>query len=433
MKYIIQESSILGGKLSKHQKIKVIGAGISGLMAGFYLKKRGFDFEIIEQSKKAGGLLGTQSLPEGIVESGANGFIWCPELQEVADDLGLELMAPDKTAKKRFLVRDKKLHRYPLNLLESLNLTAKAIWPHRQTLETAADFGDTYFGKAFTNHLLGPGLAGIYAANPQQLSFPGALSRIAKIMNKSDLMPLALFKNRGERSKNTNGAKGRIGTHSFKGGMGDLTSALSKHLEAHISYETDGLGLKASNDQLLITIPAFQSKHFFDGALSQMLDDVQYTPLISSTFFFQRKDLANFQNGFGCLIPRTEGLVTLGILFNSCIFPNRSTSPDLLSLTCILRDDSPKLDLIKSSDKAIEELILKELDQLFDLQGNPVNKIIKRWPQAIPVYSPELYRNWFKMDHLLKTEYPHRNLFGNYTGEISVRAICQTASKIGLA
>ena len=432
MKYIIQEHSILGGKLPKHQKIKVIGAGISGLMAGFYLKKRGYDFEIIEQSKKTGGLLGTQELKEGLVESGANGFIWCPELQEVADDLGLELMAPDPLAKKRFLVRNKKLYRYPLKVRESLKMTAKAIWPHRQKLETAADFGDTYFGKAFTNHLLGPGLAGIYAANPQQLSFPGALSRIAKMMNQSDLLPLALFKSRDGNSENPNKAKGRAGTHSFAGGMEDLVAALTKHLEAYLTYETDGLALKAAKENLLITIPAYQSKHFFKGPLFQMLDQVQYTPLISSTFFFKREDLTAFQNGFGCLIPRTEGLVTLGILFNSCIFPNRSASDDLLSLTCILRDDSPNLDLLASSDAAIEALIVKELDQLFKLRGKPVNRVIKRWPKAIPVYSPELYHNWFEMDRLLKADYPNRHLFGNYTGEISVRALCQTASKIGL-
>lgn len=415
----------------KSKPLRVVGAGIAGLLAGFFLKKRGFDFEIIEQASVPGGLLGTRKMEHGLAEQAANGFLWCSEMQEVADGLGLEVIGPLETAKKRFLVRGGKLRRYPLSVSESLVMAGKAILPHRTQLQTAADFGKIYFGAAFNRQLLGPGLAGIYGARPEELSFPGALSSVAKIMNQSDSLPLALLKNRRANKVVTPAGKKPLGTHSFKAGMGALVESLTEHLKDHLRLDTDGLHYKDAGDPLLITIPAPQSKHFFSGRLYELLDQVKYTPLITTTLFFHKKDLVKYTDGFGCLIPRNEGLQILGVLFNSSIFPHRSNKEEIVSLTCILRDDTPQLDLFALPDEGLQDLLVSELDQLFGVQAPPLEYSIFRWRQAIPLYSPTLYKNWFEMDSLLQTEYPNRHLFGNYTGQISVRGMCQSAWRIG--
>jgi hypothetical protein len=56
--------------------------------------------------------------------------------------------------------------------------------------------------------------------------------------------------------------------------------------------------------------------------------------------------------------------------------------------------------------------------------------VITKWENGIPLYSPTLYESWFSMDEILKNQFPNRNLFGNYTGEISVRALAQSSDKI---
>ena len=72
--------------------------------------------------------------------------------------------------------------------------------------------------------------------------------------------------------------------------------------------------------------------------------------------------------------------------------------------------------------------LFADLDLLFDVRGNPLDYVIFRWPRAIPLYSPELYRHWFELERLLKEEYPHRQLFGNYTGQVSIRGMCEAAA-----
>ena len=130
------------------------------------------------------------------------------------------------------------------------------------------------------------------------------------------------------------------------------------------------------------------------------------------------------------MIPRKEGLNILGILFNSCIFDHRVKNDDLISLTCLLRDDSANKEWLDEDDNQLKMLIIKDLNILFGVKQNPLEVVITKWENGIPLYSPTLYGSWFSMDEILKKQFPNRNLFGNYTGEISVRALAQSSYKI---
>ena len=143
-----------------------------------------------------------------------------------------------------------------------------------------------------------------------------------------------------------------------------------------------------------------------------------------------RHFIDNFKPGFGCLIPKNEGLNILGILFNSHIFEHRVVSDEIESITCIMRDDSANLEWFSMPKGEFKQLIINDLDQIFGIEKEPLDVIVSKWENGIPLYSPTLYRSWFEMDEILKKQFPHRNLFGNYTGEISIRAMAQSLYKI---
>ena len=124
-----------------------------------------------------------------------------------------------------------------------------------------------------------------------------------------------------------------------------------------------------------------------------------------------------------------EGLTIIGVLFNSCIFQHRVFEEDLISLTCMIRDDSENKQIIHSSDKDITNLIVNDLNKIFGKVDAPLETKITRWEKGFPLYSPNLYESWFEMDKILKDKYPNRNLFCNYTGDISIRAMSQAADK----
>ncbi len=424
----IRATSLLGQSIDKNRNYVIIGAGIAGLLCGFYLKKIGISFKIIEKNSSAGGVLGTKITPHGIAEQAANGFLWSAALQEVCDDLGLEIITPKKEAKARYFVRRKKLRQYPFSIWETLGIGRRMFTPHRAPIHTMEDFGQAYFGDTFTRQLLEPAMGGIYGASLEAMSFPAVLGELSTHIETHPFLPKALRKWRNERKKNTlEKPKTARGTHSFKGGMQALIDALAGHLKEHIQYDTEATekDIQNTDNQYIITSPAHAISYFFDDEMNDLLALINYMPMISTTLFFNKNDLKKFKEGFGCLIPRNEGLTILGVLFNSCIFEQRVADESMVSLTCIMRDDSPTLSLIHGADIDIKNLVVNELDTLFDIQGELLDYAIFRWEEGIPVYSPQLHENLFKIDNILREKYSHINLFGNYTGRISIRQMSE--------
>ena len=429
MKYRILENSFLGNPPDKDKTYIIIGAGIAGLMTGYFFKKAGISFKIVEKTDRAGGMLQSHQLKNGIAEQAANGFLWCKELEQIATDLGIQLIEPNKEASGRFLVRDRQLFRFPLSMTEAMSLVGGLFVAHKDAFETIEEFGTKQFGEVVAKQMLEPAFAGIYGAHISKLSFPGAMTKVANILNKGSRLPMAIIKSRGERNREDSTGKGGSGTHSFANGIDELTRKLATYLADDISYNTDGLQFNTPENNLIITAPAYVAKEFFKGETHDILDAVQYLPLISSTFIFKKSDFESFKDGFGCLIPRNEALPTLGVLFNSCIFPNRVfNEEEHISLTCMLRDEEGT-DYNSMSDEAIKSIHCQDLDELFGMKAEPVEYKVFKWKKALPLYSPELHNNWFALNYFLKNKFPNINLFGNYTGEIAIRGMAQSLGK----
>ena len=87
------------------KKAVVIGGGFSGLTSAYYLQKAGYHVEIFEKTQRTGGLINTLHLPEGMVETAANGIINSVEFEALARDIGLPLMAASRESHKRYIFR----------------------------------------------------------------------------------------------------------------------------------------------------------------------------------------------------------------------------------------------------------------------------------------------------------------------------------------
>ena len=299
----------------------------------------------------------------------------------------------------------------------------------RQTkpVNTLEEFGEQHLGAKATRQILEPAFAGIYGADIKDLSFPASIPALAEGLNEHDRLSGAIRSFRKKRKAQSTGKTPR-GTHGFADGIGQLPTKLAEHLSEHIHYGSDGLALDRKDRSLILCTPAYVSAAYTEGQLAELLQGVQYTPILSLTVHVNRADCPNFKDGFGCLIPRSEGYACLGVLFNSCIFPNRSLRDEVLSLTCILRADDNYPDLLSRSDEELENLIGSELTRLLGFNGSFLQFRSFRWPKGIPVYSPELYENLPEIDRLAKAQGIH--LFGNYTGQISIRGMSQTAAQL---
>ncbi|MBK8444257.1 MAG: FAD-dependent oxidoreductase [Sphingobacteriales bacterium] len=425
--YRFLPTSVLGNPLKK-QATLIVGGGISGLLLAYHLRKKGVAVKIMEANERVGGLLNTLHTPQGLIETAANGILWSPALQALCDDLKVSLLPPNLQQKKRYIVRGGHLQRFPLSVGE----TAAALWnfiaPHREKPQTMEQFGSTFLGMGALRYLLEPAFGGIYAATAQELSFPLVLPSFAKALNEHRSLAWGLWQQRDKQQQKPPTS----GTWGFKGGMGEWVQALYEHLKNDINLNAPVGDIPVSNrEQIVLCTPAPAAANLLkNSSAAALLEQVQYASIVSITLFYPLAALPRYKGGFGCLAARSEGLNTLGILFNSSIFEQRTRSSDMVSLTCIFRDMDGTL--AAASDAALVQRAEADITAVLGATQPSEAAYLTRWQHGIPIYSPTLYEQLPKLSAALAKETPSLRLFGNYTGHIAIRNLCEQAAQVEL-
>lgn len=397
-------------------KIVIVGAGFSGLVTAYYLKKLGWNIEIYEKSERAGGLIQTEETPMGLAESGANGILNNIVIEALFSDLGVVMLGARKEGRKRFIYR---LHprQWPLSWSESRHLIMDFLprflfWRRSlkpRPMETLIQWGERTMGPEPTQYLLSPAFQGIYAGDVSRLSATLVLGKF-------------FLRNHFRRPR----VKGII---SPAKGMGQLIEHLRLYLEKqgavfHFGRSFDWKEVKKETPVIICT-SADQAAEILRpklAELAQALEKVEMLPLVSVTLFYDKKPNA-FQ-GFGCLFPRSEGFDALGVLYNNSIFEGRSS---MNSETWIF-GGAHKKDVCLWDDSYILSKIQVERMKMLGYRTQPVGHRIYRWPQAIPHYTTDLEQ--LQAD-LGRPHHDNIHLMGNYLGEIGLGSIAERAK--GLA
>ena len=411
---------MLGGLNPLKEQATIIGGGISGMLAAYYLGDRGFEVSLHEKGPWVGGLLDTTHYSYGMVEQSAHSIRASKPVLQLCADIGVEL-TPLKGSQSSYIFRDGKLHRMPLYFGETLAMIARMVSrPRVGEKKTLEEFGLRHMGKPATDYLLGPMAFSIYGARPSELQVPEAFPRFNLEPSRN------LFSHMLERKIKGRGSAPMLAPQY---GMGDLVKKLeaalrtmpnvSLHTQSEVTY------LEPGENRILAT-PAYITAKLIadeDPYTASLLADVKYAPLITVTVFLERDSMRHFPNGMGVLIPEVEQIPILGILFNSSNFEDRVVDIGIESLT-VLCSGTPHPELIDKDDTEIEALITDALDKILGLKQPPLKMHITRWEKAIPLYNA----------HLALAQQRAREgwgallgnvLFGNYTGQVSIRGMIE--------
>jgi protoporphyrinogen oxidase len=221
-----------------------------------------------------------------------------------------------------------------------------------------------------------------------------------------------------------------------EGGMQSLIDALIRklqtysHVSLHLNARVESLNTLPEGD-LALCVPAGQASKLLAYSCpesSALLAGVAYAPLISVTVVAYNEQFESLPHGTGLLVPPSEQRDILGVLFCSSSFPAISSDSNRVVLRVMLGGSS-RPELLKLAEDEIGELVARQLRQLFGFR--PLATDVMRcyyWPQAIPIYSPELLSCW---DALPWIRTPGRVLFGNYTGKVSVRGMIEQTFHLG--
>ncbi|MES2801106.1 MAG: FAD-dependent oxidoreductase [Bdellovibrionota bacterium] len=383
--------------------IHIIGAGFSGLTLAWELQKAGLKVTLYEKNQ-IGGLIQTITTATHLREMAANGLLWTPRLEQLAKELEVEFLASQKISRKRFIFRDGKAQRWPLNLSETFCLVSKLVKflffrSKVDTNLTLSAWSEKNFGQKFTDYFLTSAVRGIFALPATKLNAKAVLDSFKAVTE---------FK-KAKKYKPT--------TYAPPKGMGQLIQTLKvKLIEKNVQIlqqeikNLSDLTLK-NKDAIVIATAAWDAASLLPQT---QIKNIEAVPLISATLVWPKETPT--LDGFGCLFPPSEKFFSAGVLVNSCIFSGRGPNP---SETWIISQDPNGF-----SDEQIKKALLNDRQKLFVNFGEPSECHITRWPKAIPAYNQQLNSFLAHQDEMANS-LASENIFlsGNYLGKIGLAKI----------
>lgn len=435
---------------TSRREATVVGAGVAGMLIAYALDKKGYEVTLLEEQSRAGGLIQTVRTEHGMAERAAHSLLTTDAVVELCGELGVELEEVRREARARFVVRDRGLRRFPLRPFEALTALRRAAFARADGPTASLDldtWGRRHLGGAAVDYLLTPFVGGVYGALPAELGVEAAFPSLSVAPGRTLLGTMLgkVFRPAGNSHGTTNGhanggakrtRKERKRMVAPRSGMGDLTGRLERRLEERLGRRfKKGVGVREVPDSpnVVISTPAYAAASLLKSSepeLAAALRGVSYTPIVSVTAFVSAEALSRPVNGVGVLAPAKEGRKCLGVLFTSSSFAGRVSDEARYASFAVLLGGSSQPGWVDAADEEIEEAVRGELAALLGVRGEPVELVISRWTRAIPRYSVTLPSVWRKARETWCAE-TGRVLFGNYTGQVSLRGMIESAASAG--
>jgi oxygen-dependent protoporphyrinogen oxidase len=405
--------------------VLIVGAGISGLACACRLRKPGIDAHIVEASPRPGGVIRSERRDGFLLELGPQSFSGTPPLRSLCRDLGIEnelVEAPHSAP--RFLLINGQLKAAPLSppaFFASSLFSAKTKFRIVRDLlgrttppyvdESVAAFTRRKFSAELLDKLVGPFVSGIYAGDPEKLSLRAAFPQLYESERSSGSVIRGMI--RAVKSKP--GPKQHPTLQSFRDGSETLIKALAANLGPALRYGVEVTAIhqrgdemsQAGNaqsskafvvavkttsgaetilaDRLVLAVPTHVAAKLLPPEIAARFEEIEYAPLAAVSLGYRREDVGHSLEGFGFLIPRSEGLRTLGTVWNSSLFRNRAPEGSVLLTSFIGGATDPQA--VTLSAEEISAIVHREISQVLSIRNQPTFSNVEIYQRALPQYN----------------------------------------------
>lgn len=417
----------------------MIGGGISGLTAAWraveLAHERGLtlDLTLLESRGRLGGTIETERAEGFLLEAGPDSFISeKPWALDLCQRIGIEhrLVRTDDRFRRTFVWSHGRLHPLPdgFQLLAPTRFgpfvgSGLFSWPGklRMALEVALPRGgglrphvldaDESLG-SFVRRRLGtealervaqPLVAGIYTADPDELSLAATMPRFLELERRERSVILALWRaGRRAPQEGTSGARWSLFV-TFKDGMGELVETLASRLPlGAVSLKQRVTGIERADQAWRVTTAGGESivadrvivateapvtsrlLRYVDPAAAALLSDIPYASSATVTLAYRRTDIPHPLDGFGFVVPRVEGRAILACTFSSVKYPGRA--PEGMALLRCFLGGSLDERVLAGGDDDLLTTARAELHAALGVTAAPILSRVRRWPFAMPQY-----------------------------------------------
>jgi oxygen-dependent protoporphyrinogen oxidase len=449
-------------------RIVVIGGGISGLSVAYQLVREGaataMDVRVLEQSDRPGGNLCSERVDGFLCEGGPNGFLDnAPDTAALVKDLGLETIKSDGRARRRYIYRHGRLHEVPgspvrflrsplLSWRGKLRVLCEPLVAERPAVdETIHQFAVRRLGKEAADALVDPMVSGVFGGDAAQLSLRACFPVMWALEAEHGGLFRALWarrRNRRDAGASNGSPLGRL--TSFADGIETLPASLAKALGARVQMsrrviaiarqlgeEQDARppwrvmvehGAPLYADQVVMAGSPSSAARLIaplDPALASTLDEIPSAPIAVIALGYRDASIGHPLDGFGFLAPRSEGLRSLGVLWESSIFPERAPGGHFLVRVMIGGAHDPAA--VRLDDDALAGIARNELQIAMGIAVPPAMTHVVRHGVGIPQYTTGHLDRLKRIDEGLG-RWPGLHLTGNGYRGVSINN-CITDAK----
>ncbi|AIQ28920.1 protoporphyrinogen oxidase [Paenibacillus sp. FSL P4-0081] len=422
------------------RKVVIIGGGLSGLSAAYYVRKfyreAGIQPEIIliEKDKCLGGKIETLHRDGFVIEKGPDSFLARKTaMVDLARELELdhELVTTNPNAKKTYILQRGKLHPMPAGLVLGIPTELKPflksglvsfggkmrammdfVLPPRRSSEdeSLGDLIERRLGTEVLENMTEPLLAGIYAGDMRKISLQATFPQFGEVERQYGSLIRGMTTGRKPAETHTGTKKSAFLT--FRQGLQSLVHALIHDLQdaqqrtgtgavsikvrsgAGVSAEASAApryeveldnGELLQADDIYITVQNFAAAELLRPHVDvSALDAVNYVSVANVVMAFTKKGIVTEYDGSGFLVPRKEGRNITACTWTSTKWLH--TSPDdKVLLRCYVgrSGDEQNVDL---PDEALAELVRKDLKEIMGITAAPLFTEITRLRHSMPQY-----------------------------------------------
>ncbi|HSF07073.1 MAG TPA: protoporphyrinogen oxidase [Methylomirabilota bacterium] len=414
-------------------RLVVIGGGIAGLAAAHraveLARERSIplDLTVLEARDRLGGTIETERAGGFLIEAGPDSFLSeKPWALALCRRLGLEprLVGTDDRFRRTFVWFRGRLHPLPegFQLLAPTRLrpflaSRLLSWPGKARMaldvilprgaagddESLGAFVRRRLGREALERVAQPLVAGIYTADPEELSLRATMPRFLELERAQRSLIIGLWRasRGGPAASGTSGARWSLFV-TLSDGMGELVHALAARLPAgavHLkrrvtgvvrraaAWAVDGGGPTVEADRVIVAVEAHAASRllrYVDPSLTTLLQVIPYASSATVSLGYQRAAIRHPLDGFGFVVPRVEGQALLACTFSSVKYPGRAPDGHVL-LRCFL-GGALNAGILERDDDELVRLAGQELAAALGLVGEPILIRVARHPAAMPQY-----------------------------------------------
>lgn len=414
------------------KKVVIIGGGITGLTAAYYLQKEAkekslpIETVLIEGAPRLGGKVQTVVRDGFVIEKGPDSFLERKtSAAKLAKEVGMDQHLVNNTAGKSYVLVREKLHPMPGGSIMGIPTQIRpfittGLFSPAGKLRAAADFvlpkskgnEDQSLGQFFrrrlgdevVENLIEPLLSGIYAGDIDHLSLMSTFPQFYQVEQKYRSLILGMNKGNPPRKNQSTSSKPQSKGMflTFKTGLQTFIDAIEDHLQegtvlkgtkvSSVTKEGNQYQLLLNNgeymiaDAVVVAVPHHTAQCIFsEYPFFMPFKDMPSTSVATVAMAFDEDAIEEDINGTGFVVSRNSDYTITACTWTHKKWPH-STPKGKVLLRCYVgrAGDEAVVDL---SDDEITSIVLDDLNKTMNITHDPDFSIVSRWKDAMPQYT----------------------------------------------